>query len=279
MNFFRLSVAIFFFFNVAALRAAGPVRVVVLAKIPHNTEYFTQGLALTKDFIFESVGEYGQSKIVKYHRQSGVLLQEKRLPLNFFGEGMSFNSLGPEQNKVFIFQLTWKSGKVFVYNKQLEKLKEYVIDGEGWGLTYTSEYFINSDGSAYLTYRDPTSFKPLRRQKVYLNDKPLARLNALAYKKGESSYGAGSGVTSGIIYANVWGESFIVAIDERSGVVKWLADASALVAENHGNVIKNTTTRGFYKVLNGIFYDEASKSFYITGKNWAWLYRVVFVAE
>jgi glutaminyl-peptide cyclotransferase len=50
-----------------------------------------------------------------------------------------------------LVQLTWKSGRAFVYDvKTLRLLEEFRYEGEGWGLAYDGASLILSDGTDIL---------------------------------------------------------------------------------------------------------------------------------
>ena len=69
------------------------------------------------------------------------------------------------------------------------------------------------------------------------------------------------------VYANVWGNDSIIAIDKSTGEVELTIDASML-AENESD--------GYNDVLNGIAYVSEQDAFLITGKNWTSMHLVSF---
>jgi glutaminyl-peptide cyclotransferase len=75
------------------------------------------------------------------------------------------------------------------------------------------------------------------------------------------------------IYANVWYTDTILRIDKRSGRVTAVIDASGLLTPEQRSTLDSGA------VLNGIAYDAERGTFLITGKRWAWLFEVQFVAQ
>jgi glutamine cyclotransferase len=63
-------------------------------------------------------------------------------------------------------------------------------------------------------------------------------------------------------------KDIIVKINEKSGQVEGILDFSNLLQKTNQPIVQTTD------VLNGIAYDSAKKSFYITGKYWPALYEV-----
>ena len=177
------------------------------------------------------------------------MLKKLKLESRYFAEGICvYNDV--------IFQLTWKTGKCFLYEAgDFLKQKTFFYEGEGWGITSDEQKFFMSDGSEYLSVRDIKTFELLRKIKVETKDKKIFKnLNELEYAKGK-------------IYANVWMQDFILVIDPSNGDVLGEVDCSTL--EEISNKDKEA-------VLNGIAYDEGEDVFYLTGKRWKNIYKVVF---
>lgn len=221
----------------------------VVAKVPHSFYSFTQGLAFVEGELFESTGLYGHSKIEKLNPKTGAILLRAHLPHFFYAEGIAC------QNET-LFLLTWKEGKCLLYDKKtLKKTGELAYKGEGWGLCSESQGLWMSNGSSSLTLRDPKTFKILKTLKVTLEGKPLERLNDLE-------------CVGKFIYANVWGKEWIAKIDKETGRVVSIIDCSMLLTDEERKLLDKEMT------LNGIAYDPHSKTFFLTGKRWKWLFRV-----
>jgi len=225
-------------------------RVEVLASHPHDRGAFTQGLLLHGDSLFESTGLNGSSTVREVEPSSGRVLRSVPLPQELFGEGLA-------QVDDRLVQLTWTSGIARIYElASFDLVGELHYQGEGWGLCHDGKRFVMSNGSDRLTFRDEDSFAETGSVAVTLDGRPLTQLNELECVEGK-------------VYANVWRTNSIVEIDPATGAVTASIDASGLLSD---------AERPGTDVLNGIAYDPAHQSFYLTGKLWPRLFEVRFVA-
>ncbi len=147
---------------------------------PHDPEAFTQGLVFVDGHLYESTGRNGKSSVRMVDLQTGRILQHYDLPAEYFGEGLT----DWDSNLV---QLTWTSGKGFVYDRFSLALKRTVrYKGEGWGLTHDFKHLIFSDGTPDLRFLDPESFSEIRHITV-TDERGLAvdAINELEYIHGE----------------------------------------------------------------------------------------------
>ena len=115
-----------------------------------------------------------------------------------------------------------------------------------------------SDGSANLTRRDPQTFESLGEVNVTYNDQPIERLNELE-------------CVGDTIWANVWQTNYIIQIDKQTGAMIGFVDAAGLLTRQD---VEGLTR---LDVLNGIAYNAADDTFYITGKLWPLMFEVNFV--
>ena len=110
-----------FFLNVFHSYAQETVTPEIIRKIPHDSKAFTQGLIVDEGIFYESTGLYGNSSLRKYNKHSEKLIKKISLEDKFFAEGLTlFNGR--------LYQLTWKSGVMFVYDKttfEKEKILSY----------------------------------------------------------------------------------------------------------------------------------------------------------
>lgn len=225
------------------------LRAEIVRSLPHDRTAFTQGLLVFGGTFYESTGLQGQSSLRQVDIETGKVLRRIDLDAEYFGEGLA--RVGDR-----LIQLTWTSGKAFVYNLlDFRKTGELVYEGEGWGLCYDGKHLVMSDGSERLTFRDPENFSVARVLRVTHTGRPLRRLNELECV-GDS------------IYANVWTTEKIVAIEARTGRVTAEIDASGLLTAE-----EETGT----DVMNGIAYDKRTGHFYLTGKYWPKVFEVRFV--
>jgi glutaminyl-peptide cyclotransferase len=221
----------------------------VIATHPHDASSFTEGLVLRDGQLYESGGLYGESKLEEADVQSGALLQQISLDPAVFGEGLALV-------RGRLIQLTWKEQTAYVYHaNSFEQVDQFTYQGEGWGLCYDGRQLVMSDGSSKLTFRDPDTFATTGTVPVVLDGKPVERVNELECV-GDS------------VYANVWLTDQIIRIDEATGTVTGVIDASGLLTPEE---------RRGADVLNGIAYDPDSGHFLITGKYWPKLFEVQFV--
>jgi glutamine cyclotransferase len=219
----------------------------ILREVTHDPHLFTQGLILQENHLVESSGGYGQSIIRRYKPGNGAILNQARFPAKVFAEGIA-------QVRDQLFVLTWREGTSFRLDAESLELREtYTFHGEGWGLTFDGRELIMSDGSDRLIRRDPDNFSILGSLRVQSGEKRWSNLNELEY-------------AGGYIWANIWLDNRIIAIDPRTGAVKGILDLSPLVALN--------STQPRHSVLNGIAYDPALDAFWITGKLWPRLYLI-----
>lgn len=214
---------------------------------PHNVANFTQGLEFDEGTLYESTGQNGASKVAKIDLSTGADIAKIELDATHFGEGMTI--MGDT-----LYQITWQSGRCFLYDKNtLTPLSgEFSYKGEGWGLCHDDRYLIMSDGTERITFRDPRTFSIVRTIEVYTNEGPVTSLNELEY-------------IDGLIYANIWMTNNIAIIEPETGRVLGVMDGSPLVAQGRGNI---------GEAFNGIAYNPLDQHLYLTGKRWQRIFKV-----
>ena len=218
-----------------------------IVSYPHDITAFTEGLVYDHGVLFESTGLYGESKLRKVDLASGRVIAQVRMTADSFGEGLAL--LRGE-----LFQLTYTQGRCFVYDAEtLQRKRELRYDGEGWGLTTDGTRFVMSDGSATLTFRDATTFAPVRKVTVMGGQGPVVNLNELEW-------------VDGFVMANVWGTNALVRIDPDSGRVVQTVDLAYLPEPRRGATDDD--------VLNGIAYDAAGGRLFVTGKRWSRVFQI-----
>lgn len=225
----------------------------VVKTLPHDTNAFTQGLVVHNGFFYEGTGGYrGQdtfsSSLRKVEIETGKVLQKFDLAAQYFGEGITiFN------NK--IYQITWQENTAFTYDlNDFKLLKEFKYQGEGWGLTHDGTHLIMTDKTHIIRFVNPETFETVRSLAVFdEKGKPAMELNELEFIKGE-------------IWANVWGETYILRIDPLTGKITGKIDLEKISAEQTAGSMDN--------VLNGIAYDEANDRIFITGKKWKNVFEI-----
>lgn len=214
---------------------------------PHDPGAYTQGLIFHKGQFLESTGMNGHSSLRRVDITTGKVLNQVTVPSQYFAEGIAI--VGSR-----IFQLTWKAQKGFVYDLNTFAFeREFSYQGEGWGLASDGHQLILSDGSDQIRFLDPATAQVQRVIKVTHGGRPVGYLNELEYIKDE-------------IWANVYGQDYVLRINPVTGVVTGLIDFTGLL------VAPERTPNA--EVLNGIAYDEATDRLFITGKWWPTIFEV-----
>ena len=113
-----------------------------------------------------------------------------------------------------------------------------------------------SDGSSNLYYMEPETFRNLKILGVTDQNGPVGNLNELEY-------------IDSFIYANIWQTPYIVKINPSSGQIVGRLDLSDLVRR------MDSVAPG-HDYLNGIAYNPATKTVFITGKRWPSMYEIKF---
>ncbi|MCL7988685.1 glutaminyl-peptide cyclotransferase [Sphingobacterium sp. lm-10] len=223
----------------------------VINTFPHDSNAFTQGLQYENGVLYESTGMQGRSSLRKVDLKTGNVIQKVDLEDELFGEGMTI--MGDK-----IVLLTWMNGVGFVYDKSnLRKLQTFNYANpqqEGWGITYDGTRLIKTDGSAFLYFMDPVTFREQGSLEVFDDHGPVSNLNELEYVDGK-------------IYANLYyaDRDEVVIINPETGVVEGKINFVGLYdgkRQSTGNE------------MNGIAYNASTKNFYVTGKDWTKLFEV-----
>jgi glutaminyl-peptide cyclotransferase len=219
----------------------------VVNTYPHDANAFTQGLVIADGVMYESTGQLGRSSLRRVDIATGKVLQKAAVEAKHFAEG-----LAAWQNS--LFQLTWQSGVVFVYDRaSFKQTQTFPFSGEGWGLTQDGTHLILSDGSPVLRFFDPATFKQARFITVKDGAKPVPQINELEFVKGE-------------IFANIWHSDRIARINPATGAVTgWIEMAGLL---KPGEVTDGEA------VLNGIAYDAKNDRLFVTGKLWPKIFEI-----
>lgn len=234
--------------NVFAKNVEANLKYEIVKEYPHDPKNFVQGFQIEGNTVYESDGQLGESRIIKYTLGGTTPIAETKQPADVFSEGSTI--VGDK-----IYQLTWQNKKGFVYDKNsLKLLSEFPypnIMGEGWGLTYDGKNLIASDGTKNLYFLDVSDpSKLVRYVSVAGNTEAYEQLNELEYHNG-------------FIYANVWQKPIVLKIDPKNGEVVGKFDF-AEIAKIH------TTDND--DVLNGIAFK--GENMVVTGKNWPKIYEV-----
>lgn len=223
----------------------------LVASYPHDITAYTQGLEFDGDVLYESTGLNGKSSLRKVNYRTGAITKNKALDTNFFGEGLTVIN-----DKVI--QLTWKSMKGLVYDKETLKMQKsfpFSASKEGWGLCNNGTSLFKSDGTNRIWELDAKTYKEKGSIQVMTHKTSLKNLNELEWVEGK-------------IYANTYQfkKDVVVIIDPLSGIVEGVVDFSGLKekVKQHSQL----------NVFNGIAYHPTRKTFFVTGKNWDTLFEL-----
>lgn len=218
----------------------------VKAEYPHSRASYTQGLQYVDGVMWEGTGEHGSSYLQKIDLVSGAVEHVATLPKEQFGEGITILN-------DTIYQLTWTSNKVHIYDMDGRRLKELDRSGEGWGLTTDGQVLYLSDGSDKIYKVNPETFRRESSVTVVMDGMPIDFINELEWIEGR-------------LWANVYMTDYILIINPQNGVVEGVIDFRGLLPASE--------RRDDTDVLNGIAYDSAQKRIFITGKRWPKIYEI-----
>ncbi|MDB4180671.1 glutaminyl-peptide cyclotransferase [Flavobacteriaceae bacterium] len=218
----------------------------------HDITSYTQGLEFYKGALYESTGQYGESKLRKLDYKNGTVLKNINLNKAYFGEGLSILN-----DK--IYQLTWKEGRGLVYDvNRFEEIEtfNYGQSKEGWGLCNDGQQFYKSDGTEYLWILNPSTLAEDGYIQAYTNKGKLTNLNELEWIDGK-------------IYANRYQKNGVAIINPKNGAIEAVIDFKALK--------KKVTKHQGLDVLNGMAYNPETETLFVTGKRWDKLFEVKII--
>jgi glutaminyl-peptide cyclotransferase len=242
--------------NVKILNKKAPVVYTyeIVNSYPHDISSYTQGLEFHEDTLYESIGQYGHSKLRKVDLESGKVLKEIKLDNQYFAEGLTILNGN-------IYQLTWQEGEGFIYDlSSFERTGTFAYNNskEGWGLCNNGDKIFKSDGSEKIWVLDPETLA----EKSYIqptHHKSIStKLNELEWVKGK-------------IYANTYQKDGVAIINPANGAIEGLINFSGLRDK--------VTQHDKLDVLNGIAYNPNSDKLYVTGKNWDKIFEVKIIEK
>ena len=231
-----------------------PISYNIVNQYPHDPKGFTEGLEFHDGFLYESVGQYGESDVRKVELATGKVVLSTKMDARYFGEGLTL------LNDKF-YQLTYREGKGFIYNsKTLKQEGSFPFPTqEGWGMTNNGTHLIFNDGGNVLYFMEPASGNIVKQLTVTDEHGPVYRINEMELIKG-------------FIYANQWQLDVLLKIDTATGKVVGRVDLSGLRQQT--GIPPLSGDEDAPEVLNGIAYDATGNRIFITGKNWPKLLEV-----
>lgn len=223
----------------------------IINTYPHDITSYTQGLEFYKGELYESTGQYGESKLRKL-KINGEIEKNIDLAREYFGEGLTVLN-----DK--IYQLTWKAGKGFVYDvntfKKTSSFK-YGQSKEGWGLCNNGKLLYKTDGTDKVWLLNPETLIEEESIQVYTNKGKIGQLNELEWINDK-------------IYANIYQKNGVVIINPKNGAAEAVINFSPLK--------EKVTQHDGLDVLNGIAYNPETGTIFVTGKRWDKIFEVKIV--
>lgn len=210
---------------------------------------YTQGFEFYNDTLYESVGQYGKSKLIKVDFKNGKHLKELKLPAKYFAEGITILN-----NKIHL--LTWKEKVGFVYNlDNFNQIKtfDYNESKEGWGFCNDGNSLYKSDGTEKIWMLDKETYEEQNFIEIYTNKNKVVGLNELEWIEGK-------------IFANRYLFNGLAIINPKNGAVEGVINLSDL---------KNKVTQHEnLDVINGVAYNPKRKTIFVTGKMWDKIFEI-----
>jgi glutaminyl-peptide cyclotransferase len=244
--------------NAQTCREPTPLRFEIASKIERSELGFTQGLEVRDGKLYESTGRIAGTTRINVISFDGQVRTLTDLGTSVFGEGLTILN---DQ----IYQLTWQDHQVLVYDLAAKRQRAMRNPREGWGLTNDGSSLIFSDGGPSFYYVDPQTFAVRRTVKVRSTGPgDIVGLNELELVRGR-------------LYGNIFTTWSIVRIDPASGCIDGVADMRGLRDRMSADEKALIDTDSGNYVLNGIAYDNATGTFYVTGKRWKSIFSGRFV--
>ena len=227
----------------------------IINTYPHDPTSYTQGLEFYKGELYESTGQFGESKLRKVDYKTGEVLKNVELNSGYFAEGLTILN-----DK--IYQLTWQADTGIIYDANtFEKLGifRYDLSKEGWGLCNDGTSLYKSDGTENIWTLNTSTFTEDNKIQAYTNTGKIGRLNELEWVNGK-------------IYSNIYENTGIAIINPENGATEGVIDFTPIT-----KLISNYSSND--NVLNGIAYNPETETLFVTGKRWDKLFEVKIVKQ
>ena len=226
----------------------------IINEYPHDITSYTQGLEFFNGELYESTGQYGESKLRKVDYKTGEVLKNIHLANEYFAEGITILNNN-------IYQLTWQRGVGFIYDVNTFDKKSsfnYGKSKEGWGLCNNGKKIFKSDGTDRIWILDPETLTEQDYIQTFTNKGKIVGMNELEWVEGK-------------IYANRYQLDGVAIINPKNGAVEGVIDFRSLK--------KKVTKHQGLDVLNGIAYNPETKTLFVTGKRWDKLFEVEIIEQ
>jgi glutamine cyclotransferase len=221
------------------------IRPEIVRVIDHDPGAFTQGLLFANDRLYESTGSWGESSLRQLCPDTGNVLEH--LPVvDEFAEDIAYL-------EGRIYQLTWTSGRVLVYETEpLRLVEEYKTSYQGWGVAAYGSGLIATDGT-HLIRRFDAEMRLIEQRSIRCRGFPFRHLNALE-------------VVADRAYVNVWNCPLIAQLDVAEGRVAGVIDCT--------EIQQAEDPKSAYNIMNGVCYLPQKRTFLITGKHWRNMFEI-----
>lgn len=224
----------------------------VVNTYPHDITSYTQGLEFYNGVLYESTGQYGESKLRAVNYKTGKVLKNINLLPSYFGEGLTVL-----EDK--IYQLTWRENRGLIYDVNEFKAIgsfNYGQSKEGWGLCNDGQKLYKTDGSENIWILNSETLQEEGFIQAYTNKGKLTNLNELEWVDHK-------------IYANRYQKNGVAIINPDNGAIEAVLDFK--------NLKNKVTNHPGLDVLNGMAYNSETKTLFITGKRWDKLFEVKII--
>jgi glutaminyl-peptide cyclotransferase len=222
----------------------------VMAEYPHDTATYTQGLEFYKGKLYESGGDFKSSVLRFGDVKTGGAEKKNMMGTDeIFAEGITILN---EK----IYQLTWQSHDVFVYNVNdiTKPIQRFTWPLDGWGITNDGKNLLITTGDTKLYTVDPLTFKVIKSVEITNANGPIKEVN-------ESEY------VDGFVWGNIY---------QTKDIIKFNPETGKVVGKMNFNDILDPKdaigTRAEF--MNGIAFDSTSKTFFVTGKRWPKMFQI-----
>jgi len=240
--------------------------VTVLRRLPHVNAPFTQGLEFAANgHLVETSGSYpaGVSSFLRtIDPKTGQELQRITAGMqtaqgHVFVEGISL--LGDRW-----LASTYNDNMVLEFNRDLNFVQSHAFPYEGWGLSRSPDghSLLATNGTANLMTLDTHTFEALEVRSATCLGRLVPGLNELELVDNFQ----GRGPT---LLGNIINTRLVLALNPKTAQCTGVFSLDVPNMEAY----ENDESYG-YHVANGIAYNRANNTFYVTGKNWLGLYEI-----
>lgn len=237
----------------------------LLHQLPHIDKPFTQGLEFDaqKRELVETSGAFPQgtrSYIRGVDPQSGKTNWITQEGFNGgFAEGIVQN--GPENHW---FTSLYNTGRLLEYDSSMKYVHDHPYYYEGWGLTASVDgsSFLATNGSTQMMTLAPDTLELVNSKPATCMGKDVPKLNELEMVR--DFFGPGRAALIGNIYTT----RMVLIMDPQTMDCIGVLDLSGLPEP----IIPEEALG--YHVANGIAYNPYSGTFFVTGKNWEYMFEI-----